>query len=113
MLALVLALGGTGYAATQGVGGVKLVYAFRDGSVAPRAAIALYAVCPSGTRPTGGGFDTAPAKDVTVLSSGPADTSTGKFVGGSVQAANVWSASFLNNGTTAAAVSTYAACAPE
>lgn len=111
MLALVLALGGTGYATTQTAGSVKLVYEYSSHSIAPHAEITLDVACPSGTRPSGGGFQTTPATAVAVLNSGPLDRTRNQFAGGSDQAANAWSVTLDNFGATAATGTADAVCA--
>jgi hypothetical protein len=110
MLALVLTLGGTGYAASQ-TGAVKLVYRLRKSSVIGHIGQTFTVDCPNGTRPTGGGFSTTPATDV-VLNSGPFDSATNSFAGGSVQSANGWRVSFYNHGSSSSQLTIYAVCAP-
>jgi hypothetical protein len=112
MLALVLALGGTGYAATQASGGVKASYEFHNLSLAAHGVGGFTVTCPSGTAPSGGGFSIYPAKDVSVLNSGPYNAASKQFAGGTNQAANSWAAAFLNNGAKSVAVSVYAICVP-
>ncbi|MGA2469065.1 MAG: hypothetical protein ABSG64_00040 [Solirubrobacteraceae bacterium] len=113
MLALVLALGGTGYAATQTAGGVKLVYEYIAGSLAPHAGGYWDAVCPSGTRPVGGGFNTESDKNVIVTDSAPFSQAIRRIAGGSTQNPDSWTATFYNTGTASATVQTIVVCAPD
>jgi hypothetical protein len=113
MLALILALGGTGYAASQTAAGVKASYEFHEISLAPHAVGGWDVACPSGTAPVGGGFSAYPAKDVSVLNSGPYNTAINQFAGGTDQAANAWAAAFLNNSATSVKLNSYAVCIPK
>jgi hypothetical protein len=113
MLALVLALGGTSYAASQSSGGVKLVYVEAKGSIKPGSEGEVLAGCPTGTRPSGGGFDMYTATGVTVVSSAATNTVSNHFAGSGNQAADAWAVNFRDNGTTTETVYAYAVCAPE
>jgi hypothetical protein len=112
MLALVLGLAGTGYAASQAAG-PNLTYIEQQGVIKAGANGTIWARCASGSRPTGGGFDVYHAHDVVVLSSAALNTSSNMFTGYHNQAADAWAVNFLNNGTSAATVYAYAVCAPE
>jgi hypothetical protein len=113
MFALVLALGGTGYAATQSAGTVKLDYGAVEGSLAAHANGSWFADCPSGTSPSGGGVSDSSDPSVVVTNSTPFNRTVGRIAGGVAKTANAWVGDFYNTGNKAATVTVVAVCAPD
>ena len=129
-LALVVALGGTGYAALaiprNSVGtrqlrndavtdpkivpgaGVNLVYtrASTSVSVAAGSVGGGYATCPKGSYPIGGGAGTNDVAGVTVTESLPFNSASDSYSG----AADAWSAYVQNSGTQPEPIEVYAVC---
>lgn len=130
LLALLVALGGTGYAAialpAQSVGarqlkeravtpgkivpgaGVELVYtrAANNVTVAPGAIGGGVATCPHGTYAIGGGAGTDDVAGVTVTESLPYNSASHSFSG----AADAWSVHVENAGPQPQAIEVYAVC---
>jgi hypothetical protein len=130
ILALVVALGGTGYAALAipkgAVGtaqlrnravtapkivpgaGVSLVYtrASTNVTVAPNSVGGGFALCPTGTHPIGGGAGTNDVPGMTVTESLPFSSATNSYSG----AADSWSVYVQNTGTEPQEVDVYAVC---
>jgi hypothetical protein len=113
VIALFLALGGVGDAATSPSSGVKLAYESGHGSVPSLAYRSVDVRCPSGTRPTGGGFDAYPEGSVEAVFSLPFNTVTGQTAGGSHQTPNAWEVDFYNSSSAAVNVSITAVCASQ
>jgi len=129
-LALLVALGGTGYAAfaipKNSVGtrqlkhravtpskivpgaGVSLVYtrAATNVTVAAGSVGGGYAPCPTGTYPIGGGAGTDDVPNLTVTESLPFNSTTNSFSG----AADSWAVYMQNSGTQPAVMEVYAVC---